>query len=174
MALPPKREARSGVQEVRMLESLRRRIPGTCVQAVAALLTAGFAAAANAEPLAPERVPEPLRPWIDWALLGSESQRCPSLNGMDAGLECAWPAQLELALGARQGSFAQRWRVHADAWVPLPGDDKHWPQSVTVDGRPAPVLAQSGRPSVRLRAGAHEVRGEFAWDAPPELLQIPP
>ena len=84
-----------------------------------------------------------------------------------------WPARLDLALGARQGSFVQRWRVHADAWVPLPGDAKHWPQGVQVDGRHAPVVAREGRPSVRLLPGSHDVRGELVWDAPPELLQIP-
>ena len=159
-----------------MLENVRRRMPDAFAwraACAAGLLSAGFAALAGAEPLAPERVPEPLRPWVDWVQHGYESERCPFLQGMPGSRECAWPARLELALGARQRSFVQRWRAHVDAWVPLPGDAKHWPQAVEVDGRPAPVIDHAGRPSVRLLPGVHEVHGEFAWDAPPELLQIP-
>ena len=159
-----------------MLENARRRMSGAVARraAVAAgLLTACLAAVASGEPLAPERVPEPLRPWIDWALLGHEAERCPFLHGSPGSPECVWPARLELALGARQGSFVQRWRVHADAWVPLPGDAKLWPQAVQVDGRPAPVVERQGRPSVRLLPGIHDVRGDLVWDALPELLQIP-
>ncbi len=159
-----------------MLENAGRRMPGAaarCRGLAAGLLIACLAAAASGEPLATERVPEPLRPWIDWALLGHEAERCPFLHGSPDSAECIWPARLELALGVRQGSFVQRWRVHADAWVPLPGDAKHWPQSVLVDGRAAAVVDRGGRPSVRMLPGSHEVRGELFWDAPPELLQIP-
>ncbi len=159
-----------------MLENARHRMSGVFqwrVARVAGLLCACLAAVAGAEPLTPERVPEPLRPWVDWVLYGNESERCPFLHGGQGGRECVWPGRLELALGARQGSFVQRWRVHANAWVPLPGDAKHWPQAVQVDGRPAPVIEYAGRPSVRLLPGLRDVRGEFAWDAPPELLQIP-
>ena len=159
-----------------MLEIARRRMSGagTRIAAIGAgLLIACLAAVASAEPLAPERVPEPLRPWIEWALLGHEAERCPFFQGAPGSSECVWPARLELALGARQGSFVQRWRVHAEAWVPLPGDAKHWPQAVQVDGRPAPVVDRSGRPSVRLLPGIRDVRGQFDWDALPELLQIP-
>ncbi|HKA13994.1 MAG TPA: hypothetical protein VKH41_03175, partial [Myxococcota bacterium] len=130
--------------------------------------------AAAAEPLVPERVPEPLRPWIEWALHGREHERCPFLNGNARSAECAWPAQLELAAGAREGSFVQQWRVFADTWVPLPGDEGLWPQAVRVDGASAPVVDRNGRPSVRLRTGGHEVRGSLHWDAMPEMLQIPP
>ena len=164
-----------------MLENVRRRMSavlslrsaravgllGACLAAIAS------AESGSAERLAPERVPEPLRPWVDWALSGHEAERCPFLNGGASSRECVWPARLELALGARQGSFVQRWHVYTDAWVPLPGDAKHWPQAVQVDGRPAAVIEFAGRPSLRLPPGAHEVRGELFWDAPPELLQIP-
>jgi hypothetical protein len=114
-----------------------------------------------------------LRPWVDWALLGQETERCPFLHGAPGSPECVWPARLDLALGAREGSFVQRWRVHAEAWVPLPGDAKTWPQAVQVDGRPAPVIDRGGRPSVRLMPGIHDVRGALVWDASPDLLQIP-
>ena len=158
-----------------MLEIARRRMSGAWRAAFAAgVLAACLAPAAGAEPLPPERVPEPLRPWIDWVLHPDPSARCPSADGSGEHRICAWPARLELALGARRGSFEQRWRVHAESFVPLPGDAKHWPQSVQVDGRPAPVIEQAGRPSLRLAPGLHDVRGEFEWDAPPELLAIPP
>ena len=160
-----------------MLENALERMSAAAARRTvlaAGLLTVCLAAAASGEPLATERVPEPLRPWIDWALLGHEAERCPFLHGAPGSPECVWPAHLDLALGARQGSFVQRWRVHAEAWVPLPGDAKHWPQAVQVDGRDAPVVDRGGRPSVRLLPGSHDVRGELVWEALPELLQIPP
>jgi len=59
-----------------MLEIARRRMSGAVLRRAAlaaGLLTAGLAAVASGEPLATERVPEPLRPWIEWALLGHEA-----------------------------------------------------------------------------------------------------
>jgi len=148
---------------------MRGRLPGV----VFSLWWAVLADPASAEPLAIERVPEPLRPWVEWALHGSEAQRCPFLHGAPGSPECVWPARLELSLGARQGNFVQRWRVFSEAWVALPGDAKHWPQAVAVDGRPAPVVDRDGSPTLRLLPGTHEARGDLHWDTLPDLLQIP-
>jgi hypothetical protein len=142
------------------------------------------ARAAVAAPLSPGEVPEPLRPWTDWVLRGYESERCSLLTSLLAspGVSrgpgvgprvCAWPTRLELALGERSGRFEQRWRVEQKLSVPLPGDARHWPQDVEVDGRPAPVGTEGQRPVVELEPGEHRVRGRFLWDALPELLQIP-
>ncbi len=143
------------------------------------LLALGLAAAlvaqaAAAQPLPRREVPEPLKPWVDWVLRGHEDQRCPPLYGSPDRRVCEWPARLALDLGDRTGSFTQSWFLGDEALVLLPGDAKHWPQDVLVDGQPAPVVALRGQPGVRLAAGTHTLSGGFAWDALPELLQIPP
>ena len=128
---------------------------------------------ASADPISKERIPEPLRPWIDWVLLGHEEELCPFFQGDAERRECAWPSRLVLDLGDRGGRFTQQWIVEHDQWVPLPGDAKNWPQEVRVDGRPAGVTAQQGAPTVRLPAGRHALGGAFEWDSLPSLLQVP-
>ncbi len=139
-----------------------------------AVLLAAWAASAAAEPLARDTLPEPLAPWVDWVLRGHEEKACPVLEGPGDRHVCVWPSQLDLELGQRQGAFTQRWLVHTEASVPLPGDGRRWPQQVSANGVPVPVVAQDGRASVRLAPGQHTLRGVFLWDALPELLQVPP
>ncbi|PIP83989.1 MAG: hypothetical protein CO113_15455 [Elusimicrobia bacterium CG_4_9_14_3_um_filter_62_55] len=130
--------------------------------------------AAQAAPLERKDVPQPLKPWVDWALRGHERELCPFLQGNAGDRPCAWPAELTLSLGAKTGRFTQRWRVYGDdPWVALPGDDKLFPQSVMVDGVPAAVILRGGAPQLRLTRGAHSVSGAFAWEELPQLLQIP-
>src|SRR5262249_32781083 len=81
-------------------------------------------------------VPAPLKPWVDWVLQDKRPELCPNMHG-SSERECAWPGHLELLLDKRQGSFTQRWAIDALAWVPLPGDQKHWPLDVKVDGQGA-------------------------------------
>jgi hypothetical protein len=144
-----------------MLEIVRRRMsaPFSLRAACAVgLLGACLAAIAGAEPLAPERVPEPLRPWIDWVL--RKSSRTLSVPERRGGRP-----RMRLARGGSSsrsghaGQLVQRWRVHADAWVPLPGDASTG-RKRSGRRRPAPVIAFEGRLSVRLAAGGHELRGE--------------
>lgn len=140
------------------------------------LLVLFLASHANAAPAAGgATIPEPLKPWTAWALHGKEESLCPTLQGADAGSpQCAWPARLELVLDEKRGSWKQSWHVDAKRSVPLPGDDKRWPLDVTVDGKRAVVVPQSGVPSVELEAGDHTVAGTFAWDSLPESIQVPP
>src|SRR5512134_959322 len=103
MALPPKK--RGPPRRCRMLEITRSRMPGAVRPGVlfaAAALAAVLSGAAGAEPLPEARVPEPLRPWIEWALHGHEEQRCPFLHGAPDAPAFVWPARLDLQLGARQ------------------------------------------------------------------------
>lgn len=129
---------------------------------------------ASAEPLRREEVPAPLQPWIDWALHGERDAGCARLEEDGAARECFWPTQLELTLDDHGGSFTQLWNVQRRAWVPLPGDRKHWPQDVVVDGAPAVVIEQQSQAVVELGLGAHRVTGRFEWDRLPEMLPIPP
>ncbi len=138
------------------------------------LLALVLATPAASEPLARHEVPAPLAPWVDWVLRGHEEASCPFLHGLQGRRACAWPSRLVLELDVSEGRFQQEWWVHHEADVPLPGDTRRWPQDVRVDGRPAPLTAVRGRPSLRLGPGLHRVSGRFYWDAPPELLQVPP
>lgn len=129
---------------------------------------------ASAAPMNPADVPEPLRAWIPWVLQPLTDQACPYVHGSESDRRCAWPSQLELSLGDQRGEFLQRWQMYAPGLVPLPGDERRWPQEVKVDGQPAVVLAlASGEPGVELPAGAHEVSGVFQWDSAPEKLAVP-
>ena len=127
-----------------------------------------------AQPLAPEEVPEPLKPWIDWVLYGEADYQCPFVYSGHRERTCAWPSELSLVLTNQQGRFTQQWQVYQDAWIYLPGDQQHWPQVVTLDDQPALVTAQQQRPAIRLKPGRYRVSGEFSWDSLPEALQIPP
>ena len=131
--------------------------------------------AVSAARLERKDVPQPLKPWVEWALHGQENKTCPFLQGNVNSRQCAWPSKISLTLGARSGRFTQKWRVFGkEAWVTLPGDKKIFPQTVTVNGKSAPVILRSGRPTLRLGKGAHTVAGSFAWKELPQLLQVPP
>ncbi|MDP2345878.1 MAG: hypothetical protein Q8O67_33370 [Deltaproteobacteria bacterium] len=116
-------------------------------------------------------VPPALEPWVPWVLHGNEEQRCPLVD-VDVH-RCAWPGPLQLTVGAKGGSFEQRWSLMKEEHIMLPGGDERWPQDVVVDGKKAVVTDSGGLPAVRLGVGDHVVRGSFFWDEQPESLVIP-
>jgi len=121
-------------------------------------------------------VPAPLEPWRAWVLHGQAFRACPLVAGHDAAGEgdflCAWPGTLAVRVDDGGATVAQRWRVDAEAWIPLPGDAEHWPQQVLVDGQPAPVVDHDG-PSLRLAPGSHDVRARIPWSERPQTLRVP-
>ena len=131
-----------------------------------------FAVAAHADP----QVPPTLEPWRGWVLHGQEFRACPLIAGHSGTAPedflCAWPGLLSLNADAGGASVTQHWRVEAESWIPLPGDTAHWPQQVTVDGQPAPVVQHDG-PSLRLAAGTHEIRARIPWRERPQTLHVP-
>src|SRR5215472_5945237 len=125
---------------------------------------------------AQETVPPALHGWEGWVLHGHETHRCPWLapgRAVDEERICAWPATLELQVDGRGGRFSQRWQIGTEAWLPLPGGLEQWPQDVTLDGKPAVVVAHNRLPALRVAPGAHTVAGVFAWTRRPELLPLP-
>lgn len=166
---------------------------------LAALLLGLVPNATNAAPLTPAEVPEPLKPWVPWVLRDVPGAACPYVHASTQERRCSWPSRLELALDDTRGEFVQEWLVHETAWVPLPGDDKRWPQEVRVsevDGAgPGPVAGpvvarpglpprpgleatavvqiKDGKPGLELTPGTYRVRGAFLWDSLPEKLQVP-
>ncbi|HEY0180916.1 MAG TPA: hypothetical protein VGC30_14975 [Dokdonella sp.] len=131
-----------------------------------------IAAASAAEP----DVPAALEAWRGWVLHGQEFRACPLIAGARAvaadDFLCAWPGVLALDAGADGADVVQRWRVDADAWLPLPGDAEHWPQQVTLDGQPAVVVDRDG-PALRVAAGSHELRAHIPWRERPQALRVP-
>ncbi len=136
-----------------------------------ALLTATAIPAATG-PIPADRIPEPLKPWVGWVLHGHEEELCPFLSG-SGETHCLWPGRLALDLGERQGRFLETLTLYADSEVPLPGEERLWPQEIQVDGRPAAAVASDGAPVLRLPAGTHTVAGIIYWDALPEALPVP-
>ncbi|HEV8332931.1 MAG TPA: hypothetical protein VGQ22_16015 [Steroidobacteraceae bacterium] len=132
-----------------------------------------YSVAASAQQTA---IPPDLKPWEPWVMYGEEFRRCPLRNGIAAedasSFICAWPGRLRVAVSSGGGEFRQSWRIYADSWVALPGDNEHWPENIRVDGNPAPAVEHGGAPQVRLSAGEHTISGNFTWVRRPESLQI--
>ncbi len=120
-----------------------------------------------------DKVPEPLRPWVEWVLHGEEQLHCPFLFSSHDDRRCAWPTELQLDLDGQHGRFIQTWQVYAESWIRLPGDSHQWPQNVTVNGQPVSFVQREGGPMVRLSPGQIRLEGEFMWDRLPETLNIP-
>ena len=147
---------------------MRVRSPLAFALAVASLV------AAEARPMATEAVPEPLKPWVPWVLHGLDDLGCPALFSDPRARRCAWPSAVELTLEDRGGTFEQSWAVYREVDVALPGDPRHWPQEVKVDGDAAAVGERDGRPVLRLGPGTHRISGRFQWDRLPDSLTLPP
>lgn len=129
---------------------------------------------ALAAPLGPAQVPEPLQPWIDWALHDTPDRLCPFVFDNTGARRCAWPGRLDLQLDEKRGRFSQSWRIYAPTWVTLPGDARQWPQQVMLDASPIAVVARGSGPAVWLDPGEHVVAGSFQWNALPETLTLAP
>ncbi|NOQ35468.1 MAG: hypothetical protein GQ569_06180, partial [Methylococcaceae bacterium] len=137
------------------------------------LLLIFFSQAVYAAPLTPDKVPEPLKPWIDWVLLDTGDYKCPFLNNSYQQKRCAWPSELALELSSEQGKFSSQWQVYKESWIALVGSDKHWPVNVTANDKPVLVMKRHGKPMIKLAAGLYTLKGDLLWDSIPENLSIP-
>lgn len=117
-------------------------------------------------------LPPQLQPWVDWVLEKSPEQGCPFVHSGESRL-CGWPSDLDIRLSAQGGEFKQRWHLYGEGWVTLPGGEGQWPQQVSVDDKPSPVVANEGEPSIYLKPGEHRIAGNFTWTELPEALPIP-
>ncbi|HZX41011.1 MAG TPA: hypothetical protein VFE93_04175, partial [Myxococcaceae bacterium] len=128
---------------------------------------------AHAQPLAPADVPPALRPWIPWAMHGSEQRRCPPLHGSDDGPGCVFVGRLQLEASPRGARFREEVELFARDAVPLPGDAEHWPLGVREGAAPVAVVEHDGLPVVFLGPGTHVLSGAFGWDSLPAALGVP-
>lgn len=129
-----------------------------------------------AAPSGAQQVPAPLRDWQDWVLHQVPEHACPRLAhapGQGDAWQCAWPGRLTLAADANGGQFSLDAHADAPAWIALPGDARHWPEQVRLDGQPAVVLQRDEQPMVRVSPGDHRLQGSLPWPARPARLQVP-
>ena len=134
-----------------------------------------FSSLSFAKPLPPEKVPDELKPWIDWVLQQHEypERACPFLYSSFESKYCEWSTELDLDLMPTKGSFTGRWQVYKETWIILPGDEKHWALNVSVNDKPALVMDRDGQPAIKVTAGVYTVKGEFLWDETPDNLTLP-
>lgn len=133
-----------------------------------------FSSNVSANPLPPDQVPDPLKPWVGWVLDGHQDRDCPYLFNEEQR-QCAWPGSLELQLADTGGTFTQHWDVYGETALRLPGDAQHWPQQVhSGENTPIAVTERDGYPSVTLPSGSHTISGQFFWDKLPEALFVAP
>ncbi len=142
-----------------------------CLSLVFILLLLSFNLVAKT--LNKENVPAPLKPWVNWVLFDEKKRNCPFVYNNYNKKKCTWPTRLELNINKNKARFSQTWQIFEAGWVTLPGDKKLWPQSVSINNRPALVTERNRLPVVYLEKGQYHIKGNFYWDNIPESLQIP-
>jgi hypothetical protein len=126
---------------------------------------------------AKDTIPEPLTPWVSWAMKDSEKLSCPFINNTQYSDQknhiCAWPSTLELNVKDDSAKFQQSWQVLTKSIIPLPGNERNWPLLVTVDKKHFPVFNHKGKPAIELVKGSYLIEGRFEWLKIPESISIP-
>lgn len=135
---------------------------------LSALLLASTAAVAEVV------VPSPLEPWRDWVLFQHPERDCPRHYASLGEQVCRWPGSLLVEADNNGATFVQDWRLYAETWIDLPGDARHWPQSVRANDRSVAVMEREGKPAIRLPAGEYRIQGMIRWDSLPTRLALPP
>ncbi len=133
----------------------------------------------SAQPLAPQSIPEQLKPWVPWVLHEYPNHECPYFFDRPQQ-QCTWASELALNVQDHGASFIQRWQVAARACVALPADKSLWPQQVQQHNlssgeKTAAILSQKdGLPCVWLEAGDYQLSGQWLWQKRPEYLSVSP
>lgn len=129
-----------------------------------------------ASPLFAQDIPSPLRDWQGWVLHDLPQHGCPfpSDQQPQAGTyRCAWPGRLALDADKSGARFSLDVHVDAPGWIALPGDARYWPQQVTANNKPVPVLKNDDQPQVWLESGDYNLRGSLPWSERPADLVVP-
>lgn len=118
-------------------------------------------------------IPEALSPWRAWALWDvPPSQGPPPFDDPNQHLR-VWPSVLRLEVFADRAQWQFKVEVYDDGWVEIPGEIDVWPQNVRSESGALPVLLRNDHPAVHLKAGSHQLRGEFRWSDIPQKLMLP-
>jgi hypothetical protein len=133
-----------------------------------------FTIVANAKiPISKQQLPEQLKPWVEWVVYDQEEKLCPFIYNQGQRHQCAWPSHITLDLASSGGQFQQSWQVFQESWIQLPGDERHWPQDVTVNDQTAVITKRNQLPYLKLKAGVYKISGKFPWRELPEFLTLP-
>ncbi|GLQ47055.1 hypothetical protein GCM10007862_21060 [Dyella lipolytica] len=127
-------------------------------------------------PLLAQDIPPALRDWQGWVLHNAPQHACPFLanSNPDSGsYQCLWPGRLALDAGKGGGHFSLDVHVDAAGWVDLPGDERSWPQQVSVNDKAWPVLNHDEHPALRLEPGDYTVQGTLPWETRPARVRVP-
>lgn len=121
--------------------------------------------------------PPGLSGWLNWVVRDHPELACPRIaqrgdQQRDDERRCAWPGELKIDIRPNGAHFSQQWQMFSAGWLPLPGDDQHWPAAVLLDGAPAAVLAPGGRPAIAVQPGTYRVSGELHWRQLPQALPL--
>lgn len=120
------------------------------------------------------RIPDALKPWESWALWGDEALlQSPTPYSDSTKPLTFWPSEMKISANAAGATFRQTVTVYSPSWVPLPWSALLWPAAVTSAGKPLPVMAQDGRPVVRLLPGTQEIAGRIEWKSMPQHISLP-
>ncbi|OUS12502.1 hypothetical protein A9Q89_06365 [Gammaproteobacteria bacterium 53_120_T64] len=122
---------------------------------------------------AAQTAPPALAAWQSWVLRDQIQHPCPRIAQQAQQRRCVWPGQLAITLSPHGAEFSQHWQVITDSWLTLPGDNQHWPQSVTVNNKAAAVLDVKGKPAIRVAAGHYTIKGRWHWQQTPQYLKVP-
>ncbi len=120
--------------------------------------------------------PETLTAWHHWVLEKHPKLSCPANAPMMQHKYCIWPGQLSINLIPKGAQFDYHVTTYADSLIPLPGDSQtgaRWPKNIILNGKPAILTEQKGKPYVQVPAGVFHIRGEFSWPQSPKQINIP-
>ncbi|MBN4055438.1 hypothetical protein JYU12_01700 [bacterium AH-315-K03] len=119
--------------------------------------------------------PERLSLWENWLIKEHKQQGCPWISGKKNTRQCIWPARLILNSNKHGMDFSLKLEVYGQkkSQVPLPGDQKNWPLSVSVNGQAAPMVEKNKQPYLSLSAGSYTIQGKFEWEKKPGQLRVP-
>lgn len=153
-------------------------IPPPMNAPVRSFLSAVFAAffpliSVAAPPATGRQIPEPLKPWEEWATWNDAHRRCPTPYHQADKHLCFWPSRLDLQIDRTAGRFELTVTVFNLSWIPLPGTREVWPLELKANGKPIPVVEHDGAPSIHLEPGVYKLEGVYRWDAPPQRMQLP-
>ncbi|MBP9837323.1 MAG: oligosaccharide repeat unit polymerase [Proteobacteria bacterium] len=118
-------------------------------------------------------IPEQLKPWVQWVLEESPDRNCSLLGNVRA---CQWPSSLAISARSDGADFNIEVTIENKALLQLPGNEKNWPQEISVEGlSPQNYLVQrvSDLPYLELEKGSYKIKGKFYWQEMPKEIQVP-
>ena len=146
-------------------------MPARLITTLLLLLSVAIGHASNAVALP---APPALAVWENWVLRNQIEHLCPRIAQQAAQRRCVWPGQLTINTHPRGAEFSQHVQIIAPSWLMLPGDSRHWPQSVTINDKAAAVLDLKGKPALQISPGNHIIKGQWQWQQTPQYINVPP